>query len=79
MVRPTKPMENKDSGGGYDLRRILRAIVALIVSGGHPAHRRIHSTGYTGERSARLLVQPGVGRQRLVHRMAWYVSGRSDL
>ena len=32
MVRPTKPMENKDSGGGYDLRRILRAIVALIVS-----------------------------------------------
>lgn len=32
MVRPTKPMENKDSGGGLGLRRILRAVVALIVS-----------------------------------------------
>ena len=32
MVRPNKPMENKDSGGGHGIRRILRAIVALIVS-----------------------------------------------
>ena len=66
MVRPTKPMENKDSGGGYDLRRILRAIVALIVSAATLLTGASHSTGYTGERSARLLVQPGVGRQRLV-------------
>ena len=44
MVRPTKPMENKDSGGGLGIRRILRAVVALIVvpvfslaRGMHPA------------------------------------------
>ena len=75
MVRPNKPMENKDSGGGHGIRRILRAIVALIVS----AATLLTGASTALATQARLLVQPGVGRQRLVHRMARHEFGCGDL